>query len=144
MTSLILCLEYRKATDKGDIDKIVGNNLTVIPKALQLNISQIGALVAFVKNNVDKPVSNVGVEFGVVDSNVVIPLEIALKKTDIATLAIRGNAIGKTKVHGATVVEDRTVYDSSSVEVTRTTPTTITPINRTAINGTEKQPSEDR
>ena len=70
----------QKGTDKGDIDKIVGNNLTVIPKALQLNISQIGALVAFVKNNVDKPVSNVGVEFGVVDSNVVIPLEIALKK----------------------------------------------------------------
>jgi hypothetical protein len=102
----------QKGTDKGDVDKIVGNNLTIIPKTLQLNISQIGALVAFVKNNVDKPVSNVGVEFGVVDSNVVIPLESTLKKTDsygMATLAIRGNAIGKTKVHAATVVEDRTV-----------------------------------
>ena len=92
----------QKGTDKGDVDKIVGNNLTVIPKVLQLDISQIGALVAFVKNNVDKPLSNVGVEFGVVDSNVVIPLDMGFKKTDsngMATLAIRGNAIGKTKVH---------------------------------------------
>ena len=117
----------QKGTDKGDVDKVIGTNLFVIPKSLQLTISQIGALVAFVKNNANKPVSSIGVEFGIVDSNVVIPLESTLKKTDsygIVSLGISGNAVGKTKVHVATTVEDRTLYDTISIEVTRTTPTT--------------------
>jgi hypothetical protein len=129
----------QKGTDKGDVDKAIGNNLTVIPKNLQLNINQIGALVAFVKNNVNKPISNVGVEFGLVDSNVVTPMESTLKKTDsngMVSLGIRGNAVGKTKVHVATTVEDRTLYDTISIEVTRTTPTTTTPTTTTPTTTT--------
>jgi hypothetical protein len=112
--------------DKGDIDLVEGDNLTMIPKTLQVNIGQTGVLVAEVKSNVNNPVSNVGVEFAVVDSNVVVPLESTVKKSDsngMAIFTIRGNAIGKTKVYAATVVEDKTVYGNVTVEVTTPTPT---------------------
>lgn len=134
----------QKGTDKGDADKITGNNLAVVPKSLQLTVSQIDAVVAFVKNNANKPVSNVGVEFGIVDGNVVIPLDVTLKKTDgngMVSLGIRGNAVGKTQVHIAANMDDKTVYETISIEVTRTTPTTTNPTTITSIDAkaTQKQ-----
>ena len=117
-------------TDKGEVDKVIVNNLTVVPKTLQLTISQIGVLVALVKNDMNKPVSNVGVEFGIVDGNVIVPLESTLKKTDsygIVSLGIRGNAVGNTKVIIAAIVEDKNLFNTFSIEVTKATPTTTPP-----------------
>jgi hypothetical protein len=109
----------QKGTDKGEID-MAENNITLIPKELQISVNQSSVLVAVVKDNGNKPISNVDVEFGIVDSNVVKSLDRTLNKTDsngMVTLQIRGNKEGNTKVHAAIEMENKTIYYSSTVKV---------------------------
>lgn len=117
----------QKGTDKGDIDIVEENTLSLIPKNLQVNKNQSVVLLAVVKNNVNNPIPEIGVEFSVVDSNVVIPIENTIKKTDsngMAVFAVRGNEIGKTKIHASVELEKKTVYDNVLVQVIDTQVTT--------------------
>ena len=113
----------QKGTDKGDIDIIHEDNITLIPKELQIGANQSYVLVAVVKDNANKAISNVNVDFGIVDTNIVKPVDSTQRKTDangMAVLAIQGikGDGSTTKIHAAIELEGKTVYTSSTVKVT--------------------------
>jgi hypothetical protein len=109
----------QKGTDKGDID-VTENNIVVIPKELQIGVNQSSVLVATVKDNANKPLSSINVHFGIVDSNVVKPLDSTYIKTDsngMAILQIHANKEGITKVLAAIEIENKPIYDTSTIKV---------------------------
>jgi hypothetical protein len=112
----------QKGTDKGEIDVTENNNIALIPKELQIGVNQPSVLVATVKDNANKPLPSIIVHFGIVDSNVVKSLDSSSTsvKTDsngMAILQIEGNKEGTTKVHAEIEIENKSVYDSSTVKV---------------------------
>jgi hypothetical protein len=109
----------QKGTDKGEIE-IHEKNITIVPKEMQISINQSSVLVAIIMDNANKPIPNLEVHFGIVDSTVVKSLDTPPTKTDangIAVLRIQGSKVGDTKVHAAIELDKKTVYDSSSVKV---------------------------
>jgi hypothetical protein len=112
----------QKGTDKGEIQESQENNITLIPKEILVGLNQSSVLVATVKDNATKPLPSINVHFGIVDSNVVKPLgnSTTTVKTDsngMALLQIHANKEGITKVHAAIEIENKTIYDSSTVKV---------------------------
>jgi hypothetical protein len=112
----------QKGTDKGDVEVNQENNIIITPKELQISVNKTSVLVAVVKDNANKAISGVNVDFGVVDSNVVKPLDSTQKKTDtngmavLSIQAIKGNG-SATKIHAAIELEGKTIYTSSTVKV---------------------------
>lgn len=113
----------QKGTDKGDIDIDQEDNITLIPKELQLSTNHPSVLVAMVKDNAHKPISNINVDFGIVDNNIVKSVDGSQTKTDtngMATLVIQGinGSRFTTKIHAAIELAGKPVYASSTVKVT--------------------------
>jgi hypothetical protein len=126
----------QKGTDKGEID-VVEDNITLTPKDLTLNKDMQSVLVAVVKDNSNKPVTNKEVEFAIVDSGIVKPCDGAKQTTDtngMAVLRIDGIKEGNTKVHAMTEIDEgKPVYTSSTVKVTK--------VAGKGEDSTEKNPS---
>jgi hypothetical protein len=112
----------QKGTDKGEID-VAEDNITLTPKDLTLNKDMQSVLVAVVKDNSNKPVTNREVEFAIVDSSIVKPCDGTKQTTDtngMAVFSIDGIREGNTKVHAMTEIDEgKPVYTSSIVKVAR-------------------------
>jgi hypothetical protein len=111
----------QKGGDKGEIE-VPENNIALNPKELQISINQSSVLVAVVKDNSNKAVSDVDIHFDIVNSDVVKPLRSSYKKTDasgMAILQIQANKEGNTKIHAAIEIKNNAEYDSSIVKVTK-------------------------
>jgi hypothetical protein len=114
-----------KGTDKGDVEEIPPKNIKLIPSPLQMRIDEDSAMIALVRDNHGNPISKVGVDFGIMDANIIVPLEEPHKETDnngIAVFRIKGKSEGKTMVVSKVKMGEEIAYADSEVIVLKPTP----------------------
>jgi hypothetical protein len=113
-----------KGTDKGEVEEIPSKNIKLIPSPVQMRIDEDSALIAMVRDNHGSPISKVGVDFGITDAKIIVPLEESHKETDnngIALFRIKGKSEGKTMVVSKVKIGEETAYADSEVIVLKPT-----------------------